>query len=67
LKGRIVKISLTTTNRQAPRGQVAFVRAAVTMSLGGCPVHARRDAYGLERDEQVQPGEGGVEAQATNA
>lgn len=62
---------LTTTNRRPFMGQVAFVRAAATMSFGSHPClispkfdlsHAKRDAYVLGHEDQVQPGEGGVEA-----
>ncbi len=62
---------LTTTNRRPFMGQVAFVCAAATMSFGSRPClispefdlsHAKRDAYVLGNEDQVQPGEGGVEA-----
>jgi len=65
-----VKHRLTTTNRR-PMGQGAFVRAAATMSFGSRPClispkfdrsHAKRDADVLGHEDQVQPGEGGVEA-----
>jgi hypothetical protein len=66
-----VKARLTTTNRRPSMGQVAFVRAAATMSFGSHPClisapfdlpHPKRDAYVLGHEDQVQPGEGGVEA-----
>lgn len=62
---------LTTTNRRPFMGQVAFVRAAATMSFGSRPClidpkfdlsHAQRGTYFLGHEDQVQPGEGGVEA-----
>lgn len=67
-------VSLNTTNRLPLLGQgafVPFVRLAATMLPGSRPCliasqfepsHAKRDGYIHEQEDQVQPGEGVVDA-----
>ncbi|OGA81614.1 MAG: hypothetical protein A2711_04560 [Burkholderiales bacterium RIFCSPHIGHO2_01_FULL_63_240] len=66
-----MKSRLNTTNRLPLMGQSAFVRAAAAMLYGSRPCliafqfepsHAKRDAYIRGHEDQVQPGEGVVDA-----
>ena len=69
--GHIVQSRLNTTNRLPHMGQGAFVRLAATMLSGSRPCliafqfepsHAKRDASIRGYENQVQPGEGVVDA-----